>query len=132
MAEHFKVDEQEILHSYNRLNIRDYSLNEPLFSHEHAPAKYMDFLAFDETPQDDKLNNKEISANIQNVLANMKEGLNPREMFIIKNRLSSDEPMTLAEIGEQFGISRERTRQVEESLVRKLQKALKDFDDVQE
>lgn len=47
--------------------------------------------------------------------------LNEREQFVVKNRLLAEEPMTLNEIGEKFGVSRERARQIEEATFKKLQ-----------
>lgn len=51
--------------------------------------------------------------------------LNPKERYILANRLMSDAPKTLQEIGEHFSISRERARQIESNVKRKLQHALK-------
>ena len=47
--------------------------------------------------------------------------LNDREQYIVKHRLLTEEPMTLNEVGEKFGISRERVRQIEEAAFKKLQ-----------
>ncbi|MEO1171809.1 MAG: sigma factor-like helix-turn-helix DNA-binding protein, partial [Myxococcota bacterium] len=52
------------------------------------------------------------------------EGLNDREQYILENRLMSDEPQTLAEVGEFFGVTRERARQIEGKLIGKLRSAL--------
>jgi DNA-directed RNA polymerase sigma subunit (sigma70/sigma32) len=48
------------------------------------------------------------------------EGLGPRERAILDERLLADEPLTLDAIGRRFGISRERTRQIEKRLLRRL------------
>jgi RNA polymerase sigma-32 factor len=50
--------------------------------------------------------------------------LNEKEKYIYENRLMDDEPLTLQEIGNKFDISRERTRQIEENLKKKLKVAL--------
>ncbi len=47
--------------------------------------------------------------------------LNEREQYIVKNRLLTEDPQTLNEVGEKFGISRERVRQIEEAAFKKLQ-----------
>lgn len=47
--------------------------------------------------------------------------LNEREQYIVRNRLLSEEPLTLNEVGEKFGISRERVRQIEDAAFKKLQ-----------
>ena len=46
--------------------------------------------------------------------------LSEREQYIIKNRLLTSNPQTLNEVGEKFGISRERVRQIEETAMKKL------------
>ena len=52
--------------------------------------------------------------------------LNEREQYIIKERMLTDEPQTLDEIGEKFNISRERVRQIEKRAFEKLSKAAKE------
>jgi len=57
------------------------------------------------------------------------EQLNERQRFILQHRLLADEPMTLQEIGDQYGISRERARQLEAALKKKLAGFLTGFDE---
>jgi RNA polymerase sigma-32 factor len=52
-------------------------------------------------------------------------GLKDKELVIYRERLVNDEPLTLREIGEKYGISRERVRQIEERVKRKLKTYLK-------
>jgi RNA polymerase sigma-32 factor len=61
----------------------------------------------------------------------MQDKLNEKEQVILRTRLLSDEPLTLQTIAEQFGISRERVRQIEANLLKKLKKQLeKDIPDI--
>ena len=53
-------------------------------------------------------------------LASFKKDLNERERDILKTRLFSDSPATLQEIGERYGISRERVRQIQSNMIRKM------------
>jgi RNA polymerase sigma-32 factor len=55
-------------------------------------------------------------------------GLSARERYIVERRLLTDEAATLAEIGRELSLSRERVRQLEERLKGKLRRALADFE----
>ena len=61
-----------------------------------------------------------------------KRELTPRELEIFENRIFSDSPVTLQQIGERYGISRERVRQVEKNIIKKMREFFKreisDFD----
>ncbi len=48
-----------------------------------------------------------------------KKDLNPKEIFIFEQRIMAEEPLTLQEIGQQFKISRERARQIENRVIKK-------------
>ena len=65
---------------------------------------------------------------------NSAQGLKDKELVIYRERLLNEEPLTLREIGEKYGISRERVRQIEERVKKKLKtylkKELKDVTDV--
>jgi len=52
------------------------------------------------------------------------EGLEERDRILIKERVLAEEPKTLSELGEQFGVSRERVRQLEARLVKRLREYL--------
>ena len=64
------------------------------------------------------------------------EGLNEKERYIFEKRLTSDEPMTLQDIGAHYGVSRERARQLEAALLERMKKykreEIPDFDLVAE
>ena len=61
------------------------------------------------------------------------EGLKDKELVIFRQRLLTEEPLTLREIGDKYGISRERVRQIEERLKKKLKLYLtKEFKDIRE
>jgi RNA polymerase sigma-32 factor len=127
LAEHFDVSEQEILLNLNRLNIKDYSLNNKVMYNGEEIKGFIASLTSEEPLQEENLQSKQEQEAIQDVMARVQRTLNERELFIVKNRLSSDDPMTLQEIGSNFGISRERTRQIEEALIKKLKRELEDF-----
>ena len=129
LATYFNVSEQEILHNLNRLNIKDCSLNTKIGNNTKDVFNLVkgDFLISPNDSQEVYLEAKEKTDAIKKVMKSIQKSLNSREKFIVEHRLSSDEPMTLQEIGAHFGISRERARQIESMLILKLQTALEEF-----
>ena len=67
------------------------------------------------------------------VLAAVDDRLNDKEHIILQTRLLTDKPKTLQTIADEFGISRERVRQIEANLLKKLRRQLeKDLPDIQD
>jgi len=83
-----------------------------------------------ETITDDRMNQEEALAAYQREytlkieIANVLQGLNEKEKFIIEHRVTSDSPATLQDIADHFSISRERVRQIEERTLAKLRNVL--------
>jgi RNA polymerase sigma-32 factor len=83
-----------------------------------------------ESLADDRLNQEELLAtlqenhNLQQKIAGVVSQLNEKEQYIIAQRITADEPMTLQEIASHFSISRERVRQIEEGALKKTKQAL--------
>lgn len=83
-----------------------------------------------ESLADDRLNQEELLAefqenqNLQQKVAEVVSRLNEKERFIIEQRITADDPMTLQEIASHFSISRERVRQIEEGALKKAKQAL--------
>lgn len=83
-----------------------------------------------ETIADDRKNQEELLGEYQEELSLKRQvadavaGLNERERFIIEQRLTSDDPLTLQEIADHFSLSRERVRQIEERMLAKLRQKL--------
>ena len=65
-------------------------------------------------------------------LASFKNNLNERERDILENRVFSDTPTTLQDIGKRYGISRERVRQIEQNMIKRMksyfEREIDDFD----
>ncbi len=92
--------------------------------HEDAMFTEKDSLVAVDEPADAALEGKELRARVREVLATVR--LSDRERAILNDRLLSDEDITLRDIGERFGCTRERIRQIEAALLVKLRKALAD------
>jgi RNA polymerase sigma-32 factor len=105
---------------------RDFSLDTAL--DDSSRVSYVDLLRGTEELQDEAMGRAETSAIVREHLREVAPTLNERERYILENRTLSDEPMTLAEIGEHFRVTRERTRQIESNLKRKLARFISEFD----
>jgi RNA polymerase sigma-32 factor len=81
---------------------------------------------------EDRVAKKEIETLLHNKIAEFKKTMTKRELEIFEQRIFSDTPVTLQEIGDRYGISRERVRQVEKNIIKKLrdffQREIPDFD----
>lgn len=107
---------------------RDFSLDMEIG--DDSNQTYVDLLPSQEPAQEEKLAKEEIMAQVAFRLKDFITDLPEKELFILQNRLLSDEPRTLQDIGEVYGVSRERIRQIENSLKERIRKALQSIDGV--
>jgi len=105
---------------------RDFSLDAQMG--DGGGGSYIDMLASPPEDLTDQMARNEMIEGVQVRLEGLLDGLNERQRFILENRLIADEPMTLQEIGNKYGISRERARQLEVALKKKLARSLQEFD----
>lgn len=122
LAERLDVGETDVLDMEMRLAARDFSLDVEL--DEGARQTHLDLLRADAETQEDRLADLEERALVRTKVTQAMEHLNEKERYIVENRLMSDEPKTLHEIGQHFNISRERARQIEGNVLRKIRSAL--------
>jgi RNA polymerase sigma-32 factor len=116
------VAEEEVI-SMNRRLGGDASLNAPLRADSES-GEWQDWLV-DETPdQEERLVETEELDNRRQLLRNALGVLNDREKRIFEARRLADEPMTLEDLSSEFGVSRERVRQIEVRAFEKVQKAV--------
>lgn len=121
IAQELVVDEDEVKEMNGRLG-GDSSLNVAVCDDEGDER--IDFLVDKSQNIEEKLAQKQETAYKNEILNSCLMKLNDREQFIIRNRMLTNEPMTLSEVGEKFGISRERVRQIEETAMKKLKQAV--------
>src|SRR5690606_4561440 len=97
--------------------------NQPLS--ESDSSTLMDFQSDgQEEPVDAKLEHLEQLDILYQKINQIRETLNDKEKFLLESRLLSDEPLTLQEIGDKYGITREAVRQLEVRLISKLKKEM--------
>lgn len=115
------VSEQEFSEMEQRMR-GDCSLNAEIPGSDGATA--LESLADDRLNQEELLVEFQENQNLQQKVAEVVSRLNEKERYVIEQRITADEPMTLQEIASHFSISRERVRQIEEGALRKTRQAL--------
>ncbi|MDD2737254.1 MAG: RNA polymerase sigma factor RpoH [Desulfuromonadaceae bacterium] len=120
-AQSLRVSEQEFSEMEQRMQ-GDCSLNAEIPGSDGATA--LESLADDRLNQEELLATLQENQNLQQKIAGVVSQLNEKEQYIIAQRITADEPMTLQEIASHFSISRERVRQIEEGALKKTKQAL--------
>jgi RNA polymerase sigma-32 factor len=117
------VSEDEVV-SMNRRLGGDASLNAPVRADMEA-GEWQDWLVDDTPDQEERLVESEEASRRKSFLATALDTLNERERRIFEARRLTDEPATLEDLSAEFGVSRERIRQIEVRAFEKVQKAVK-------
>jgi len=134
LSHRLDVKESEIIEMDQRLNSGEISLDSPM--KEDSADTYKSFLPSDDLPVDDQIADQEAKAILHDKLMLFKAQLKRKEPVIFEKRLLAEDPMTLQEIGDKLGISRERVRQIESRLKKKLkaylEEEIEDIDLLQE
>jgi RNA polymerase sigma-32 factor len=123
IAKRLGVTEQDVVEMNRRLG-GDVSLNAPI-REDGDSGEWQDWLVDDSTSQETRLVESEESDNRRKALGEALTVLNDRERRIFEARRLVDEPITLEELADEFGVSRERVRQIEVRAFEKVQKAVK-------
>ena len=123
IATQLGVSERDVVEMNRRLG-GDASLNAPI-REEGNSGEWQDWLVDDSTSQESQLAETEQSENRRKALGQALTVLNDRERRIFEARQLAEEPLTLEELADAFGVSRERIRQIEVRAFDKVQKATK-------
>ncbi|MGD8448127.1 MAG: RNA polymerase factor sigma-32, partial [Desulfobacterales bacterium] len=130
LSERLGVSEREIVDMDQRLDGWDVSLDAPL--KDDSDTERVELLNTEVESTEDQMAKKEIETLLHTKVAEFKKTMTPRELEIFEQRIFSDTPATLQEIGDRYQISRERVRQVEKNIIKKLREFFKreipDFD----
>ncbi len=124
LSHRLAVKESDIIEMDQRLNSWEISLDSPL--KEDSEDTHKSFLPSDDLPVDDQIADQEAKAILHDKLMLFRDQLKDKEAVIFDKRLLAEDPMTLQEIGEKFGVSRERVRQIESRLKEKLKAYLEE------
>ena len=123
LSERLGVSEREVIDMDQRLDGWDVSLDAPL--KDDSDTERIEFLSTSTESIEDQVSKKEIEVLLHNKIAEFRKKMTPRELEIFDLRIFSDTPVTLQEIGDRYGISRERVRQVEKNIIKKMREFFK-------
>lgn len=124
LAERLDVKEKEVEEMSQRLGGGDVSLNAPLG--DNGKETYGAFLPATDMAVDDQLSEEENRRILLEKLEEYRGRLSGKELDIFDNRIMAENPMTLQELGDKYHISRERARQIQERIIRNIEKWLKE------
>ncbi len=119
LAERLNVREKDVIKMQARLSQPDLSLDAPV-SADPSAATHGQLLPATDDLADDKLANEEVRQIFNSHLTSFRETLTGRDLEVFDARLLAEEPLTLQEVGDRYGISRERARQIETKILKKL------------
>jgi RNA polymerase sigma-32 factor len=123
LAERLDVSEQDVLSMEQRLAEGDVSLDAPLHGDE-PDRSVADVVAARGASAEDEVGDRELREVFLAKVKEFAEGLEAREQQIVEERILAEEPRTLQELGDEFGVTRERVRQLEARLVKRLREYL--------
>ncbi|MCD6271835.1 MAG: RNA polymerase factor sigma-32 [Deltaproteobacteria bacterium] len=130
LAQKLDVSEREIIDMDQRLDGWDLSLDATV--NDDSDTKRSEIINIDTASIEDQFAKKEVNVLLNDKIAELKKDLTERELDIFNLRIFSDDPVTLQTIGDRYNISRERVRQIEKNIIKKikdfLKKEIHDFD----
>jgi RNA polymerase sigma-32 factor len=123
IATELSVSEEDVVNMNRRLAAPDHSLNAPL--RIDGDGEWQDWLVDESDSQEIALAERQELTKRRKLLTHAMKSLNSRERHILTERRLKDEPTTLEDLSREYGISRERVRQIEVRAFEKLQKAIR-------
>lgn len=126
IAKRLSVDENEVVDMDRRLSSGEASLDAPVGDSEGRSVARVDLMPSSSTGPDSEFESHEMDQIVRRGLDKFRETLTGKDVVIFNKRMFTDEPVTLQELGDEFGVSRERVRQLEARLATKLREYLKE------
>ncbi|WP_445681295.1 RNA polymerase sigma factor RpoH [Radicibacter daui] len=123
IAQTLDVSEDDVVSMNRRLAAPDHSLNAPL--RVDGEGEWQDWLVDERATQENELADRQEMTRRSAMLQSAMSVLNEREQHILAERRLKDNPTTLEDLSQEYGISRERVRQIEVRAFEKLQKAMR-------
>jgi RNA polymerase sigma-32 factor len=126
IAKRLSVDEKEVIEMDRRLGSGEASLDAPIGDAEGRAISRVELLPSATTGPDVEFERSEMGAMISARMQLFRETLKGKDVIIFDKRMIAEDPLTLQELGDEFGISRERVRQLEARLMSKLRAFLQE------
>jgi RNA polymerase sigma-32 factor len=130
LADRLNVRERDVIEMGQRLGNWELSLDQPIG--EDQEGSLLDVLPSQQVPADEQLAQTQLKTLFRDKLAEFVKTLDERDEDILRNRILSETPLTLDDLGAKYSISKERTRQLEARIINRLRdyikKDIKDFD----
>ena len=123
IARRLNVSEAEVVSMERRLAANDMSLDAPVRANEQSSGTRIDLLTVPGREIDDALADEEVSQLVGDRMHEFGKTLSGKEARIYHARMLAEDPLTLQELGQELGVSRERVRQLEQ----RIQLRLKDY-----
>lgn len=123
LAKELDVTESQLMETTALMKRRDISMDAPLSSNPDNSITFGDTLSDTAESVEDRVIREDMQEKVRGFLDDIYEDLAPRERYMLEHRILAENPKTLEEIGDHFGITRERVRQLENKLKEKLRKA---------
>lgn len=120
LAKRLNVKKSEVIEMSNRMTNNEVSLESPVG--QDSDDEQIQFIPSNGPSIEDTLCAKDMKKKLREFLQTLQERHNEKEKMILEKRLLTDDPWTLQNISEVFGVSRERIRQIEASLLKKIRK----------
>ncbi|MEI6092501.1 MAG: RNA polymerase factor sigma-32 [bacterium] len=128
LSKELDVSEKDIAEMTTRLlGNAEVSFDQPINENEEDGKTFSSIYEDNSMRPDNIVEEKERQTQLREKLKEISSTLNDKEKVILKDRLLSDTPCTLQEIADRFGISKERTRQLEERILKRMKEELSDF-----
>jgi len=124
LSDDLNISESEIINMSRRLSAKDMSLNAPVGSDEGSTMEFQDQLVSESASPEEVTSMGEERSMHHDLLQTAIEGLDERDRHIFTERRLKDNPVTLEQLGEHYGISRERVRQLEVRAFDRVQTAM--------
>jgi RNA polymerase sigma-32 factor len=126
IARRLSVDEKEVVDMDRRLASGEASLDAPVGDTDGRSVSRLELLPSSTGGPDSALEAREMGEIVHDRLTKFRETLKGKDVIIFDKRMRAEDPLTLQELGDEFGISRERVRQLEARLTMKLRAYLKE------
>jgi RNA polymerase sigma-32 factor len=123
LADRLNVRERDVVEMGQRLGSWELSLDQPMT--EDGEGTFHDLLPAIQTPVDDQLANTQLRLLFRKKLAEFAKTLTEREEDILRNRMLSETPVTLEGLGRKYSITKERSRQIEAKIIKRLREFMK-------